>query len=283
MIELRFGGWFQCRLATDPDPYDEPRGVTGYVHAYVGEPDLDRRITFQPPSFMRSHAPNVGIAIDQVTRDDQLVTNHPLLNSAVNLLGSPKFEGRNGVIADDGLEPVYPFELEVTKQQFRLIRAIQPENPDYPYPELFAAGVEPAPDEIRDATGIPSLIPIWRERRTKLLAALPTASEADQAALHERIAFIEQQLANNGGAARFFFARMRYEYSLGSPLTLHDPNNWLPEAANPQPRAWPVRFWFGGWDADVLCGYARGTLTIDLPDPSLAVSGRQARITDRRP
>ena len=88
MIELRFGGWFQCRLATDPDPYDEPRGVSGYVHAYVGEPDLDRRINFQPPPFMRSHAPNVGIAIDQVTRDGQLVTNHALLGSAVNLLGS---------------------------------------------------------------------------------------------------------------------------------------------------------------------------------------------------
>jgi hypothetical protein len=52
------------------------------------------------------------------------------LGSAVNLLGSPKFEGRNGVIVDDGLEPVYPFELEVTKQQFRLVRAIQPERPD---------------------------------------------------------------------------------------------------------------------------------------------------------
>ena len=33
-------GWFQCRLATDPDPYDEPRGVSGYVHAYLGEPTL---------------------------------------------------------------------------------------------------------------------------------------------------------------------------------------------------------------------------------------------------
>ena len=44
MIEVRYSGWFQCRLATDPDPYDEPRGVSGYLHAYVGEPDLDRRI-----------------------------------------------------------------------------------------------------------------------------------------------------------------------------------------------------------------------------------------------
>jgi hypothetical protein len=32
-VWLKFGGWFQCRLATDPDPCDEPRGVSGYVHA----------------------------------------------------------------------------------------------------------------------------------------------------------------------------------------------------------------------------------------------------------
>ena len=42
MLVIEFNGWFQCRLATDPDPYDEPRGVSGYVHAYAGEPDLDR-------------------------------------------------------------------------------------------------------------------------------------------------------------------------------------------------------------------------------------------------
>jgi hypothetical protein len=124
---------------------------------------------------------------------------------------------------------------------------------------------------------------IWRRRRTKLLAALPTAGEEDQAPIQESIGFIEQQLATNGGAAHFFFARMRYEYALGSPLTPNDPNNCLPEAVNPQPRAWPVRFWFGNWDADVLCGYARGTVTIDPRDPSFALSGRQARVTDHRP
>ena len=39
-IWLKFTGWFQCRLATDPDPTDEPRGVSGYVRAVAGEPDL---------------------------------------------------------------------------------------------------------------------------------------------------------------------------------------------------------------------------------------------------
>ena len=49
MLRLRFGGWFQCRLATDPDPADEPRGVSGSIKALPGEPDLDRIIRLQPP------------------------------------------------------------------------------------------------------------------------------------------------------------------------------------------------------------------------------------------
>ena len=49
MIRINFGGWAQCRLATDPDPYDEPRGVSGYIRAFVGEPDLDRIIRLNDP------------------------------------------------------------------------------------------------------------------------------------------------------------------------------------------------------------------------------------------
>ncbi|HET9872686.1 MAG TPA: hypothetical protein VFP89_08850 [Propionibacteriaceae bacterium] len=283
MIELRFSGWFQCRLATDPDPYDEPRGVSGYVHAYVGEPDLDRIIFFQPPAFARSFAPRIGVVVDKVLRDGQPVADHPLLGAAVDLLSSPKFEGRNGVIADDGLEPIFPFVLEITKDDFRLVRSVQPENPDYPYPELFAAGVEGAPDEIREATGINNLATLWQRRRAALQAALDAADETEEAGLLERLAFLDQQLRLGGGAARFFFARMRYDYSLATPVIVEDPQGWLPEAAVSDPPAWPAQFWFGAWDADVLCGFARGTLTIDAEPSASSASGRPARVTDRRP
>src|SRR5688500_5259039 len=37
---LTFRGWFQARLPTDPDPFDEPRGISGYAWALPGEPDL---------------------------------------------------------------------------------------------------------------------------------------------------------------------------------------------------------------------------------------------------
>ncbi len=284
MIELRFSGGFSCRLATDPDPYDEPRGVSGYVHAYVGEPDLDRILHFQPPPFARPHGPTVGVALDQVLRDGEPVVDHPLLGARVDLLGSPKFEGRNGVVADDGLEPIYPFQLEIAKDDFRLVRSIAPTDPEYPYPEYFAGGVEPAPDEVREATGIPSLTPLWRQRRAALQASVGSLPEPQQTGTRERVGFLDSQLNSpGGGVARFFLARMRYDYLLAAQLSLTDRPGWLPEAQDNQDRGWPVRFWLGGWDADVLCGYARGTVSIDTAPPGRTASGRVARITDRRP
>ncbi len=47
-LTLNFEGWFQMRMATDPDPTDEKRGVSGYTFALAGEPDLDAKVHLQP-------------------------------------------------------------------------------------------------------------------------------------------------------------------------------------------------------------------------------------------
>jgi hypothetical protein len=48
LIKLHFRGWFQVRMATDPDPPNEFAGVTGNAFALADEPILDRAICFQP-------------------------------------------------------------------------------------------------------------------------------------------------------------------------------------------------------------------------------------------
>ena len=260
MLELRFRGWFQCRLATDPDPYDEPRGVSGYVHAYAGEPDLDRVIQFQKPTFTRSHGPALGVVVDQVLLDNRIVADSPLLGAKVSLSDSAKFEGRNGVIAEDGLEPIYPFELSVEKEKFALRRAVEPKNPDYPYPEYFAKGVEGGEsiaDIIRDATGIPGLRQAWSERLKALAIELEEARDGQRTAIEERMDF----LRNNMGTTRFFGVWMRYSYPLSSTPVLNDPQGWLPRTPK-SAEPWYADFWLGGWDADVLCGYCRGSLRL---------------------
>ena len=37
LLEIKYQGFFFCRLATDPDPTDEQRGVSGYTMALVDE------------------------------------------------------------------------------------------------------------------------------------------------------------------------------------------------------------------------------------------------------
>src|SRR5690606_16465196 len=49
VLRIDFEGWFQVRLATDPDPSDEPRGVSGTTFALAGEPDFDRIVRFWEP------------------------------------------------------------------------------------------------------------------------------------------------------------------------------------------------------------------------------------------
>jgi hypothetical protein len=48
ILQLNFEGYFQMRMATDPDPTDELRGVSGYTFALAGEPDLDAKVHLQP-------------------------------------------------------------------------------------------------------------------------------------------------------------------------------------------------------------------------------------------
>ena len=46
-LVVELGGWFQCRLATDPDPTWEPRGVSGYTRALGRETDFDGVLNLQ--------------------------------------------------------------------------------------------------------------------------------------------------------------------------------------------------------------------------------------------
>src|SRR3954452_6739907 len=141
MLQIGFRGWFQCRLATDPDPFDEPRGVSGYVHAYVDEPNLDRIIRFQTPAFVRPLSPEVSVCVDKVLLNGAPQAGTALAGAKVSLLGSPVFEGRNGVVSEGGFEPVFPFDLSIEGDGASLRRAVVPADPSYPFEGLLAPGV----------------------------------------------------------------------------------------------------------------------------------------------
>src|ERR1700761_356792 len=93
---LSFEGWCMIRLATDPDPSDEPRGISGYTFAFAGEPDLDRILNLQPRAGRRyrSHGPQPGVRVRRAERSDGRAVA-ALEGAAVDLLGDPIIENRN--------------------------------------------------------------------------------------------------------------------------------------------------------------------------------------------
>jgi hypothetical protein len=111
LLELQFEGVFQCRLATDPDGANVARGVTGNGFAIGDEPDLDRIIRFQRAgAHPRSHCPAIGVKV-RVARLLRRSTNpwrdrgqviDELRGALIDLKESPKFEGRNHVVSEDG-------------------------------------------------------------------------------------------------------------------------------------------------------------------------------------
>ena len=44
LLEIQFQGYFMCRIATDPDPTNEQRGVSGYTLSLITEAPLDQVI-----------------------------------------------------------------------------------------------------------------------------------------------------------------------------------------------------------------------------------------------
>jgi hypothetical protein len=265
MLRLTFGGWFQCRLATDPDPADEPRGVSGSIRALPGEPDLDRVVRLQPPAFRRSHTPRVGVEVREAALDGELVRRHPLAGAAVDLLGDPVFKGENGVVAEDGKEPIVPFVMRVATEGMSLTRACPDTNAytEFPYPGLQAFGIVPAPGRIAAATGIDD----FQRRLDERVAKLEEDKEKEQDPtrlenIRRRVAHLtEVDGSGQRTATRFFGATLPYFVPLAGEGSVEDPDGRL-GATIDLGRPWTAEFWMGGWDPDAMCAFMQGYLSV---------------------
>jgi len=267
MLTLEFAGWFCCRLSTDPDPSDEPRGVSGWTYAVAGEPDLDRIIRFQDVPVARKPGPAVGVVVRGVALDGRVLQSHPLLGGRVELLDEAKFEGRNGLVSEDGREPMLPFHLAISGDGLRISRRDPLDAQDKPIYEIepqlllrqfMEAGDPPSSQQVLGAAGIADVLEHERERARELRAALDAAKQAGdelaQAALGKRLrelGRIEPRMLISYG---FRVGALGGEGAVDGNA---DPGATLDTA---QP--WPFRAWLGAWDGDAVCGFARGRLEI---------------------
>jgi hypothetical protein len=277
MLILDFEGWFQCRLPTDPDPTDEPRGVSGFTFALPGEPDLDRVIRFHDPVAPRSWAPAVGVFVRAVAVAGQRVAAHPLLGARVDLLGAPRFESRNYVLRDSAQGAIVPFHLRIGPgdgggviEREDLLFPPDPTLPLHQVPPAFherrGSLIPMTMDRIKiaDATGIVDAIAYRRARKARLEAELAgTADAVARAGLGKRIAELGIERPDALQVATLGLYN-DYRFDINGPACVTDPDGRLARAhgAIDESQDWPIAFWMGGWDSDALCGYVRGMLSI---------------------
>ena len=191
---IQFGGWILMRIPTDPDPTDEPRGVSGYTFAFGNEINLNREISFQPlPNFSRSYTFDIGVKVLSAVRttgapNDPVVPIGALQGATVDLLkdsngiGS-RLENRNWTLTPAGFEPIVPFNFFIKGTGITLLRSaplVDPENPVvqqnkqvWELPETLlqeygAVGVLYEPATIGNTTGIWDSVQVAADRLTLL-------------------------------------------------------------------------------------------------------------------
>lgn len=284
MLILSFEGWFQARLATDPDPCDDPRGVSGPTFAAPGEPDFDRIIRLQDPVAPRYPlGQQVGVTVRAVTVGGQPApADHPLLGAKVELLGGAKFEGRNFAIAGTGREPIDPFIFQISGGGVTLQRQDfwDPQHPDRGIlditPDVMARR---QPDfriqspEVAEATGMMDYVGYRKARLAQLQQRLPGEQDPiARAALEKRIDALKKDDEGMAGITGAILVTMgvqeTFSFEINGPAPIvTDPTNRLRGTVGTS-QYWPITFWMGGFDTDTLCAYLRGSLSVPfLPDP----------------
>ncbi|SLN22904.1 hypothetical protein [Roseisalinus antarcticus] len=306
---LTFSGWCLMRIPTDPDPTDEPRGVSGYTFAYANEPDLDRIILFHPEEkFVRwpawqagpddpenkgapGAAPGLGVYVRaaRVLHGDNVDHTLPgLVGAKVDLLEGPKLENRNWLLTLPGQEPIVPFILHISNDRgVDILRknALDPDKPDQPVwkasaaalARCAAAGMNPEPDMVGRSTGIWDYVQKNKDRRDALvshraeIAAKPPYpdQENELAILDARIKSIETGLENPTSDRRIFMTQMVERFSfdiLGFDAKVSAKTEkfiGMPVECDAK-TGWPIGFWIGGWDPDLLAAHVEGSVRIPL-------------------
>ena len=224
---LEFAGYFQMRMATDPDPTNELRGVSGYTFALAGEPDLDATVHLQPwepgvwqrkfgladiddhppddlPVATKSAAggPRVGVVVKRATIDGNPAPQY--VDARVQFPGAQILE-HNGVLIRNDYFFIDPLKVRVTLPDGTLVAErldwVNPSDPSMPLWEATSAMlVRRQPSSMMSnspmvaaATGLPdasneTLIRNRKERQDKLKELRDaTTDPTEVAALTTRI------------------------------------------------------------------------------------------------
>jgi hypothetical protein len=279
MMDIHFEGWWQCRFATDPDPSDDPRGVSGPTFITAGEPVFDRVIRFQDPVTPRwPFTDNVGVTVSAVSVHGERQPESALVGRPVDLRGDPQFHQRNLVLVGQPFQVLIdPFDLQVGTPDTVMLRRKalwDLTRPDLDIEDVFLDEALIAPrmntvavqsSEVAEATGILDYAGYRRQR----LAALTERRKAvtdpvEQAALDRRILALDDDAILMGvrlAGEQFLGMQVTYDFALDGTPQVVDQASALGGTVGTS-QTWGLSMWWGGYDVDTLCGYVRGTLSV---------------------
>ena len=291
MLILAYEGWFQCRLATDPDPTNEKWGITGATFSGPGEAPLDRVIRFQDPVDLRfpfesaDFGVNVtGVYVSTTNVGGQEVPveqpNHPLVGAKVELLDDAKYHQRNYIVIEGLNSPIDPFHVRITSKDGDIVidrdDILVLTNPKATLEEMFlepsviarrsqngpTVGKSP---ELVEATGIGDYIGYWKKRHEALEDRLKIATDKTEvAALKKRILYMDEMKHDSGtrvDARQFIGLLSPYEVDINGDAKIDAaPEKLGGSIGVSQP--WPMKFWMGAYDVDLMLGYTKGTLSL---------------------
>jgi hypothetical protein len=309
LLEIQFEGFFMCRLATDPDPTNEERGVSGYTIALVHEDPLDQviRTQIEDKTFLKRNLREpaqrmnirIGVDVNNVLFDGQPwygPARDALSGAKVYLEGKdepfqgPIFDSRNNIVgSDDNMAfVVNPFELALRHKNGLVFEAKDWLDPADPERKIW---------QIEDPTTYARRLPSFASGSTAAQAAIRVfdwnAYFADRMKyLRQRIAELEEKKAGKSPAkieeletriqamqSRIFMIefwgdrfhtklgfQVTYAFNVNGPQKVHDPKNLLGGTVS-EGQPWPVTFWMGSWDGDLLVGWMQGSLSVPFrPD-----------------
>ena len=69
-LDISFEGFWQCRLATDPDPSDEQKGISGFTYSIAGESLLEPSIWCQAKDILETYGPKEKAFVDPLATNN---------------------------------------------------------------------------------------------------------------------------------------------------------------------------------------------------------------------
>jgi len=300
-LDINFEDYFMCRIATDPDPTNEERGMSGYTMALANEDPLDQVIRLQvTDDWLKRNArpPLMDMKIEVGVKVRSALFGGVPYGGAVGVIGAkvyldgvdfplpgPTFESRNSTVGSDDWFAfvVNPFNLRIENEESGVKLAatdyVDPKNPGLKLWQVNDPGIygrrlplciNTSDVEAQEAINVFDSFGYFRDRKRYLDKLIRDSSVfRAQAQSDAERARLDAQIES-------YKSRIYQLEHWGDRVISKIPTKvaWKHDINGPQSaqgnlggvidtsQPWQVSYWFGSWDGDLLLGYMRGTLSV---------------------